>query len=191
MPPAEGCEVVPLPALLSLPPPSRFLPPRSARFFVQVRCCFHGPACMASAARRPPAPHARDGKGSASCRLRWFSPPVQVEGVQVFSGVSWVGITPGRRRSGRLPWGWGRHVGASFDAQKQPGVRCHVHRRGGPCDRWLSPPNYEEGLGRCPSAGVRRRGCWLARNTHFQRLLPGVRNKNRWVCPPDMSKVWR
>ena len=126
----------------------------------------------------------RAGFGGSHHQYRW-------KGVQVFSGVSWVGITPGRRRSGRLPWGWGRHVGASFDAQKQPGVRCHVHRRGGPCDRWLSPPNYEEGLGRCPSAGVRRRGCWLARNTQIQRLLPGVRNKNRWVCPPDMSKVWR
>ena len=100
-----------------------------------------------------------------------------------------MGITPGRRRSARLPWGWGRHVGASFDAQKQPGVRCHVHRRGGPCDRWLSPPNYEEGLGRCPSAGVRRRGCWLARNTHmFSGCCPGFERKIGGFARPTCRK---
>ena len=191
MPPAEGCVVVPFPALLSLSPPSRFLPPCSARFLCRSGAAFMAlPAWQAPLVDRPPRMQGtararpRAGFGGSYHQYRW-------KGVQVFSRVSWVGITPGRRRSGRLPWGWGRHVGASFDAQKQPGVRCHVHRRGGPCDRWLSPPNYEEGLGRCPSAGVRRRGCWLASNTHVVEVGLDIRNKNRWVCPPDMSKVWR
>ena len=135
--------------------------------------------------------HGRAGRGVEGPKLRFVDKVLALKRNRTPAGVPHVGVTPGRRRSGRLPWGWGRHVGASFDAQKQPGVRCHVHRRGGPCDRWLSPPNYEEGLGRCPSAGVRRRGCWLARNTQVQRLLPGVQKKNRWVCPPDLSKVWR
>ena len=132
--------------------------------------------------------HARAGRGVEGPKLRFMDKVLSIPWDRTPAGVPPVGITPGRRRSGRLPWGGGRHVGASFDAQKQPGVRCHVHPRGGPCDWWLSPPNYEEGLGRCPSAGVRRRGCWLSRNPQVQRLLPGVGRKIGGFARPTCRK---